>query len=275
MSFLLQPRQFLAFTDPPPADAGFPVTNLADPQPKIVWRRSFDGPWAARITVDMGGDIGLDTFALLYHAGAPALTWRIWSRTAAQGNFGPGVAGEADATPILSPLVPASLPSTIGATRLHALHVAPSPVTARYVRIVLQDLTAGPQVFSAGVLAIGGRIQPMNAGTGPGADWGTGRRVVDLSEVQTLDGGERATWRRACVPEVRWRWSLLSDAELRQLWALQMNRGEGQPLLYVEDAAATTGLQERIHYGTLTGLDFYERRQADKSSWEFRLRHWL
>jgi hypothetical protein len=279
VSFLLAPVPVLAWTNPPPADSGFPITNLGDPQPKTVWRSTLAGPWAYRITADLGFDYSLDTLALLFHSGpASGLFWSAWSRTAAQGNFGAGTVGESDATAwfLDQPAVVAPVPpfaAGFETARLHSLHTRASLQVARYVRLSFFHPTAPS--FSAGVLAVGRRFEPQNGGAGPGADWGLGRRIVDLSDVRTLDGGEGAVWRKGRVPEVRWSWSHLTDEETRTLWALKTGHGESRPLLFVEDPAATPGQQERIHYGTLRSLAFYERQQSDKSRWEATLRGWL
>jgi hypothetical protein len=280
VSFLLSPIPIQAFTNAPVFDAGFPVSNLANPQPKVVYRTSAAPPWAHRITADLGTNYLIDTIALLFHSGpATGLFWSAWSRTAAQGDFGAGTAGESDAASWFQdiPAVAAPHVGPVGfdfvANRFHSLYLR-AGITARYVRVAVASNTAAPP-FSAGVLAVGRRFEPQNGGAGPGADWGLGRRIVDLSDVRTLDGGEGAVWRKGRVPEVRWSWSHLTDAETRDLWAIKAAHGESRPLLFVEDPAATPGQQERIHYGTLRSLAFYERQQSDKSRWEGTLRGWL
>lgn len=136
----------------------------------------------------------------------------------------------------------------------------------------MQSLTAAQPTWSCGLIALGKRLEPPATF---GLDWGGGRRVNDLSSVRVLDGGERGIWRRARVPEIRGSFSHLTDSELREWWRILNQVGESDSLILVEDGAPTTGQQERIHYGTLTNLDFFERRQSDKSRIDFRLTHWL
>jgi hypothetical protein len=143
------------------------------------------------------------------------------------------------------------------------------------VQIALNSPDASNPNFEAGVLAIGRRFEPQNAGAGPGVDLGGGRALRDLSEVRELDGGELSVWRRARVPEIRFSWSQLTDAESRELWALLSAAGTSQPVLFVEDAAATPGQQERIHYGLLRDIEVLQRTQSDKSRWSATVRGWL
>lgn len=162
--------------------------------------------------------------------------------------------------------------------RTHFVGTFPA-VQKRYLRVVLYwPGPADMQPFSAGVLCVGRRLQPGADGSElSGFDWGAGRRVEDQSTVRVLPGGGRAIWKGAKVPEVRGTFSHLTDAELAQFWVMQMAVGESDPLLLVEapDTLGDAGAHDRIHYGTLVGLDFFERRQANKSRVEVRLQHWL
>lgn len=252
---------------------------LANPQPKVQWEFAISGPWSVGIDVDLYSDRALDTFALLYHNGRAGGQWFAYGRTAAQGP--PSGFGVDDlATALWSLEAWGSLPTSAdGVFRdpwLHALKTLVSPVSIRYLRIYVYWPGPGDMSpFRAGVLAIGKRWQP--GGTLGGLDWGAGRRVSDLSTVRVLPGGERGIWKAAKVPEVRGSWSHLTDAELRDLWALQKAAGESEPVLLVEapDTLGEAASHDRIHYGTLVGLDFFERRQSDKSRVELTLRHWL
>lgn len=150
------------------------------------------------------------------------------------------------------------------------------PTIGRYLQLVVgSNVPSSDTDFRAGCLLVGSRIQP--GGELGGLDWGAGRRVLDLSSVRVLPGGERGVWKGAKVPEVRGTFSHLTDVELRRLWELQSLVGESEPVLLVEapDTGGAVGANERIHYGTLVGLDFFERRQSDKSRVEVRLQHWL
>ena len=253
-----------------------PGANLADPQPKIAWAIPAQGSsWVTSLLVDLGTDWSIDTLALLYHNGSPAGRWSAWGRTSAQGPFA-GFFNTAGAHEFFFEAPwrqeAAGFPQP---ARFHALHVASAVVNMRYLCIQPQSLDASNPSWFAGVLAVGWRIQP--GGVLGGFDWGAGRRVNDLSAVRVLDGGERGIWRRTPLPEFRGSWSHLTDLELARLWATLRAAGESEPLLIAEapDTLGATGAHERIHYGTLTGLDFFERRQSDKSRIDLRLQHWL
>lgn len=258
--------------DPGPLSA---AAALANPQPKVTWELSFAGAWAARINIDFGRDRPIDTLGLLFHNGAIGGWMSVYGRTAAEGDF-PSPGGGEPPENLLSPNQPwRAEPTITTATRFHG--VATFPVASvRYVRLILfwPGLT-DMQPFRAGVLAVGKRFQP--GGLLGGLDWGAGRKINDLSTVRVLPGGERGRWRAAKLPEVRGSWSHLTDAELREFWSIVSEVGEGEPVLLVEtpDTGGAAGAHERIHYGTLVGLDFYERRQTDKSRAEIRLQHWL
>ncbi|MFN7400553.1 MAG: hypothetical protein ACK5SX_16195 [Sandaracinobacter sp.] len=272
-AYLLRPVPIL----PSQITAGFEA--LLNPQPKVVFEVTQEaaglGSWAIRFTVDFGQDTNFDTIALLFHNGPAGGLFEAYGRTSAQGPFASAVGGEspADGLVIGSPWRAAPPP---GATRFHFVHAMPVAASRRYLRIVLFWPGPGPAVpFRAGIFAVGRRFQP--GGVLGGFDWGAGRRVIDLSSVRTLPGGERGRWLGAKVPEVRGTWSHLTDAELSELWAIQTAVGESEPVLLVEapDTLGAASAHDGIHYGLLTGLDFFERRQTDKSRVEVRLQHWL
>ncbi|MBS3961209.1 MAG: hypothetical protein KGZ61_05160 [Sandarakinorhabdus sp.] len=259
--------------DPGALSAG--AAALADPQPKVTWALNVPGGWAARINIDFGGDRPIDTLGLLFHNGAIGGSMSIFGRTAAEGDFA-NLGGGESAENLLSPGQPwRAEPTITTATRFHGIATF-TQASVRYVRLILY--WPGPvdmRPFRAGVLAVGKRFQP--GGLLGGLDWGAGRKVNDLSNVRILPGGERGRWRAPKLPEVRGSWSHLTDAELREFWSIVNEVGESEPVLLVEtpDTGGAVGAHERIHYGTLVGLDFYERRQTDKSRAEVRLQHWL
>jgi hypothetical protein len=281
VTFLLKPYP-LSYGSAITSPNGGAAHAVADPQPKIVWECATSaGAWAIALDVDLFADRQLDTFAALFHSGPAGGLWRIYARTDAQGPS-PAIFEDDEAT-LLFPyeswgLRPPSADGVIQETRAHALKTLAAPVGRRYLRLYFYWPGPGNfQPFRLGVLAIGKRWEPGRADGMPGFDWGAGRRVADLSEVRVLDGGERASWGRARVPEVRGSFSHLTDTEMQELWAIQRAAGEGDPMLLVEaaDTLGAASLADRIHYGTFTGLDFFDRRQTSKSRAEVRLRHWL
>lgn len=272
---------------PYPLDIGSLITTnggtnqglLADPQPKVQWQFSVAGPWTVGLDLDLYSNKALDTFALLYHSGRTGGSWAAYGRTEAQG--APGAFYLDDPATLLWNYEswgsePVSADGVFRDPWTHALKLLPAPVSIRWLRIYLNWPGPGNRnPFAAGVLAIGKRWQP--GGALGGLDWGAGRRLGDLSTVRVLPDGGRGIWRGARVPEVRGSWSHLTDAELQELWAIQKAAGESEPLLMVEapDTLGASVTHDRIHYGTLVGLDFFERRQSDKSRVEIRLQHWL
>lgn len=246
---------------------GFPHSNLLNPQPKVVYRVPLAGEWLTGITFDMGWDWSMDTFALMFHNASPDLLWSVEVRTDAQGpNPNP-----IDTDNMLSGWQPATpvYPTAIWFRR-HSILPLPAMVAGRYVRFILYAPNGQDPDFSIGLMPFGLRVQPEY-----GRDWGAGRRIVDQSSRITGRGGEQHVWRGARSPSTRWSWSHLSDLEMLNLWAALSEQGESAPFVYCEDPAPTTGIHERLHYGLLTGLDYYERAQTEKSQISFKLDEWL
>lgn len=248
---------------------GFPHSNLLSPQPKVVFRVPIADQWVTGVTFDMGWDWSMDTFALLFHNASPDLSWSVEVRTDAEGP-NPNQIDTSDMAAPFQPATPVYPTATSLWTRRHSVLLLPQIVYGRYVRFILYASTAADADFSVGLMTFGQRIQPEF-----GRDWGAGRRIVDQSTRITGRGGEQHLWRGARVPSVRWSWSHLSDAEMLRVWALMADAGESQPIVYVEDSSPTPGLHERIHYGLLTGLDYYERAQTEKSQISLKLDEWL
>ena len=249
--------------------------NLADPQPKVrMVSATPAAAWGpANIDIDLQADTAFDTIALLHHSGGVNGWWRCYGRTAAAGPFG---ADESGAT-IVFASTSWRLNQSAPASSSHAVW-ASTVRTFRYIRVQVYSPDAGSPNWSAGVLMLGLRLQPgEGSGLPSGFDWGAGRRVSDMSAVTVLSGGETAVWKKAKVPEVRGSFSHLTDAETQRLWSLLTSAGESEPVLLVEapDTLGDLGGHERVHYGSFAAIDFFERRQASKSRFDVRLRHWL
>lgn len=246
------------------AAGAFPDDNLADPQPKVVWQSAV-GAGAVTITIDLGADTSIDTVALLFSTLSADATWDVLGASAAAGV---GALDDAASRILGSTGAGPRAGVTSRATRFHMLATG-TAVVVRYVRINLNDPTT--TTIAAGIAAIGQAWAPFW-----NYEWGGGRRIDDLSDVQQLDGGELAIWRKAKVPTAKVSWGDMTDAELRALWSILSELGQSEPLLLIEDPdPAVAGLHERIHYGTLVGLDFFERVQANKSRIELKVRQWL
>ena len=251
-------------------------------QPKVTAQVSVGGAWTAWIDLDLFADRLLDTFALLFHNGPSGGTWKAYGRTNADGApVGPWV--DDPATELFEYVAWGEFPPAADGVfrdrRAHALMMLPAPRPVRYLRIYIN--WPGPvdlNPWNLGVIAIGKRWEPGRATSEMrGFDWGAGWRANDLSEVRTHDGGEQSSWRRAVVPEVRGVFSHLTDAEVCELKTIIMAAGRTEPLLLVEsdDTLGAGSLPQRIHYGSLIDVDFFERRDVNKSRFELRLRNWL
>lgn len=259
----LTPAQVTA-TAPYAMNPAFPAGNMADVQPKVVAQTL---PWPSgssymTITIDLLSDQALDTVAVLFTNLSPAATWTIFATTSAV-----GLATIEDAANIIAATVAFGMPETTLTPRRFGLWTG-APITRRYLRIFLYDTAANPELLiRAGVIVVGQMIAPVF-----NFELGSGRKVEDESILRTLPGGERVGERGGRVPVWRGTWSNLTEAEMRQLWSLQMEVGSSRPFLLIEDPDAVTGQAEAIHYGLLEALDFNERTQLDKQRWEMRVR---
>lgn len=268
--FILRPLRPFAVSSDSVAPA-FPVSNVIDPQPKVVWQtQTGAGTWTVRLTIDLGADEAIDTVALLFHSGVGAGFASAYGRTAAQGPWPQPNTGEVAGEVIVFEKSWTE-PAAGRPARRHVLFTMPAAATYRYVRLVVfVPGTANPD-WRAGVLAVGRRWQP-----GFNFEHGSGRLVRDLSSMEVLPGGEHVGARAAKVPIWRCTFGDLTDAELRSIWTVLQDVGESEPVLVVEDPdPGVPGLHERIHYGRFQGLSFYERTQADKSTIEVQLVNWL
>lgn len=252
-------------------DPDFPSSALFDRQPKVVCAGNDAGagnPVIMIVGIDLGSDQTIDTVAALFTNLSPAGTLTVYSATEATGynpalitnrnHFGLGVSF-------------ANIAATARQSRSHLLAQGTPVGVARFLEIYIADTAANlERLVRCGVLFIGRRFAPAF-----NFELGSGRKIVDRSTVWELEDGGTETWRKGRTPLARARWSNLSEAELRELWSMMANLGESEPLLWVEDPDATAGLQERIHYGTWTGLDWNERVQLEKQSIDLTLREWL
>jgi hypothetical protein len=278
MTWLLKPYPL---KDAALADALW-VHPALSPQPKVVAQIWGSGAWTSWVDLDLWADRPLDTFALLFHDGPTGGKWKAYGRTDADG---PPLGAWIDdpATELFQYVgwgeFPPSADGVFRDRRAHALMTLPAPRPVRYLRIYID--WPGPadlNPWNLGVIAIGKRWEPgRDTNEMRGFDWGAGWRANDQSEIRTHDGGEQSSWRRAVVPEVRGTFSHLTDAEVRELKAIIMAAGRTEPLLLVEadDTLGAGSLPQRIHYGSLIDVDFFERRDVNKRRFELRLRNWL
>ena len=236
------------------ADSAFPAANLANEQPKIVFQTtqfSVGSPPGTQIDIDLGADTEIDTVAVLHTNLSASATWQVSTATAAAPTtFTSRFFGAFGVTPL--------------AGRRHGLWVAAagSPVTCRYVRIQLSELSGSnpERLIRVGNVVVADRLEPAF-----NFELGSGRRFDDQSQIRTLPGGETYVERGGVVPIWQAVWSNLSDAELRSIDAQILRRGKGRPILAVEDPDAVTGQAEAIHWGLNIATAVYERTWPDKN----------
>lgn len=251
---MLVPRAITALA----ASRGSSAANLLTDDPKEVWSDSAVGS-AVSIDIDLGAEVAIDTICLAAVYGAAAgATWSI-------------AAGDLGYTEIT--LKPSGALRAVDAagqapTVSHAFWTGAS-VNVRYVRITLFQ-PAGSLPLKVGRALVGKAFIPQF-----NKEWGAGRGVIDTGTATRLPSGGFAIAQGAKLGTYRWTFGDLSESETEQLYALQIETGQTGPLLVVEDPAATAGQRNRIHYGLLTSLRPFERRNPRQTRWELSIEEWI
>jgi len=224
------------------------VARLGTPAPREA---ATTAGGARTIDVDLGAVLSIDTIFLGWVDGA--------------GDAGFTVTGGAGSytTSEIGAMAPS--PSRLASPRQHYVLVLDQPKAVRYVRLATADLPA----CSIGVIAVGLSIRPQW-----GHEYGGGRFVTDTGVVTRLADGGFGTARGARAGG--WQWTLgdLDDAETDALYGLQLEYGQTDTVLVVEDPDQTAGLNERIHWGLLSRLEAYERQDTSKTKWSMRVDDW-
>lgn len=237
----------------------FPAAQLLDAQPRVIWRAS--APLAVVIDIDLGKDQSVDTVFLGFTNASASSVWVINMASEAEGTayFSNSASIAKDATFLAAE-------ANSGVERPHAFWTGPAR-TARHIRLTL---SGGGQIFEAGVVMVGRAFVPRY-----NIEWGAGRGVTDLSQINTLRGGTADVLQDAIIPTYRFTLGDLEDAEVRALWKTIKAHGRSKPLLVVENPGLSEGLQEAIHYGALRDIAEYERLNPLKSRWEFTIQQWV
>jgi hypothetical protein len=240
------------------ANRGGDVALLLTPDPKEVWYDTAVGVSAA-IDLDLGGPMPIDTIFVGSISGAVAgAAWSI------QG----GLASPTDT--LIQTDAPLRVPDAAGQAPAisHSLWTG-AERSLRYIRLnVGQPVGFAP--LTAGIVMVGKAFAATL-----GHEWGAGRKVIDTGTSTALPGGGFAVVEGARKGSYSWTFGDLSPAEVDALYALQLDRGETRPLLVVEDPAATAGLRWRLHYGKLTALRQFERRNPAQTRWEMTVEEWI
>jgi len=239
------------------AAAGFPASQLANPDPLVIWQSAAGG--SLTLDIDLQADTAVDTVYLGYTLPVSDATWEIRGATAAQTTgylTDPGAVMMAVDDLVLTEAI----------TPYHAFWTG-TERTIRYLRI---NITNTGTAFEAGVVLAGKAWRPTW-----NHEWESGRSLTDLSIKERMPSGNLTVDTRGIVGD--WRWTLgdLDDAEVRQLWAILKRHGASRPLLVVEDPDDTAGLNERLHYGVMSDLQRFSRTETQKTKWEFTFEDWL
>lgn len=237
---------------------GSGAANLLTADPKEVWADSAVGT-AATIDIDLGSVQLVDTI-FLGHIAPPAAgaTWTITGGAASYTTTTIKAAGALRAVDAAG-----QFPATS-----HALWIG-AAVSVRYVRLSVTQ-PAGSPVLTAGVVMVGDAFSPIY-----NQEWGAGRKVIDSGTATALPSGGFAIAEGARKGGYSWTLGDLSSTEADALYALMLDRGETRPVLVVEDPAATAGLMRRIHYGRMTSLQPFARRNPAQTRWEMSVEQWI
>lgn len=239
------------------ASRGSGIGNLLSGSPKEIWADSASGS-TVNIDIDLGSAQPIDTVYLGYVSPPDATS--SWTITA-------GAAGYTDAVIKASSPLRAIDSLTRSPDRTHALWLG-NIANVRYLRLSLVQ-PAGKPALSAGIVMAGKSWRP-----GFNMERGSGRRVIDLGSVVSLPDGGFAPVEAGRRREFSWTFGDLSESEADELEEHILDFGETRPLLVVEDPDARAGQRNRVHYGLLTGLKAFERKNAAQTSWEFTLQEW-
>ncbi|QNG47431.1 hypothetical protein [Sphingobium yanoikuyae] len=239
------------------ASRGTGAANLLTGDPREIWLDSEAGGVAV-IDIDLGVERIIDTiFLACLFGAADAATW--WIKG--------GLAAYEEQTILDTSALRVPERDWRRRTMSHALWFG-SEQLVRYIRIGVEQ-PAGADPLAIGALIVGDGFQPKY-----NKEWGSGRSVKDMSTVTRLPSGGVAVVEGGRYASYGWTLGDLSEEETDRLFELQLAVGESRPLLVVENPDRTAGLRNRIHYGTLTGLRSYERRNKVQTSWQLTIDGW-
>lgn len=229
---------------------GTGLTNLLTASPKEAWVANL---FSLSIDIDMGAAVSVDSFYLGYTNATSSATWIIYSAT----GMGTGLtqikaAGAMRASDSIGP-------------GHHAFHRLAAPVSSRYFRITLTQ--TGAALLYAGSLIIGKAFEKYR-------ELGGGRQPIDTGSRQSLSDGGFGTGAGAFKAQFNFSFVDLTDAEVKQLWAIVAQVGLRSPALVVEDAALAIGQNEAIHYGVFERFEPYARSDPAATRWSFSHEEW-
>lgn len=230
--------------------AGTGLTNLLTASPKEAWVAN---QFSLSIDIDMGAAVSVDSFFLGYSNATSAATWIIYSAT----GLGTGLTAIKAAGAMRAA-------DSIGPGH-HAFHRLATPVTSRYFRLTLTQ--TGASFLYAGTLVVGQAFEKYR-------EMGGGRQMIDTGQRQALTDGGFGTGIGVTKPQFNFSFIDLSDAEVKQLWAVSAQVGLRKPVLVIEDAGLAIGQNEAIHYGVFARFEPYARSDPAATRWAFSHEEW-
>lgn len=235
----------------PTVSDGTGAAFLATPDPKEVWVAQ---AWTSTIDVDLGAVRDVDAIFLGFTNASADASWTIAKGTGLGSGLtvihGPAAMRAADSIG----------PRHQSFAQLDAVHAA------RYFRISVTQTGGVP--LTAGALAIGKAFRAPY-------EFGGGRTPIDTGIKEALLGGGFGLGEGVVKAQLRWSFIDLTPAQRRTLWALAKRRGEGRPIVVVEELGEDAGFGEEIHYGLFDKFQAYEREAPGQTRWAMSMTEWL
>lgn len=227
------------------------------PNPKEAWALPQTAQSAFYVLdLDFGAVKTFDSFFLGYVSVNSGRTWSVENIDSAGG---PG-AGQ--------PISGLAIAASGYGPPYHAFAKLDTPITARMIRIVVQQ-SAGSPAFNIGTVQVGLSFQ-----TEYGEERGGGGIIEDTGSVERLFGGGFGIDEGVATTGYSWTFGDLQDAERRQLFQIVKRLRTTRSFLMVENPAQTEGLNERIHWSLFRKLEAYERIDPRNSKWSLSCWDW-
>ncbi|MGC4250436.1 MAG: hypothetical protein QM605_02925 [Sphingobium sp.] len=205
-------------------------------------------PLAAAPTIVGGGSgaaVTVDSFYLGYTNADAGAVWNLQTGTA----LGTGLVTVAASTPMRA--------ADSEGPRHHCFRRLAAPVTSRYFRIATNQ--SGTVPLYIGALVIGLAFEKHR-------EFGPGRTPIDTGTRQDLPSGGFGIGDGVVKSQFAFSFVDLTQSEKNRLWSIKKDRGLRKPVLLVEDAHLSEGLNDAIHYGPFERFQPYERARADRHS---------
>lgn len=235
----------------PPVGAGSGAGNLATADPNEVWIAPNVAP--ATIVADAGTQVLVDSFLLGYTNATDDASWSIATMTDAVGG---GLVERHSG--FMRPL------DSLG-PRHHAFVRLPNPISSRYFQLTVDQ--GGPTPLHAGIFAFGISFEKHR-------EYGPGRAIIDGGKRSDLPSGGFGSEDGAIKAQFSFSFVDLTDLEVHALEAIQRAVGLRRPVVVVEDADATVGRNEAIHYGVFDRFQAINRADPAASGWAGTVIEW-